>query len=67
MFDIGIRIPETGQYIMIIAGAELILAGVVIALFYFFGMKKAAKAAGIEEETEEGIEKKTGRRSNRYK
>jgi flagellar basal body-associated protein FliL len=70
MIDIGFLIPRTGQYIMIIIGGLLILAGVILAFIYFISKKTNRPQEENDEIFEESkeIEQKTPkrRRSGKY-
>ena len=50
MIDIGFVIPKTGQYIMIIIGVLLILAGVILALVSILRNRKTNKLQEANDE-----------------
>lgn len=50
MIDIGLVIPKTGQYIMIVIGVLLILAGVILALVNILRNRKAIKLQEANDE-----------------
>ncbi len=58
MIDIGFRITQTGQYILIISGGILILAGVIIAIISIIRSRKSKKTKVNQDELFDIIQNK---------